>query len=115
MTSLELNSKPFHTLSTKDALRELNSNEERGLTSQEVADRLQKYGYNELPKPEKETIWEKIKEQFSDLLVQILCLAAVISFVVSLFGKYSFSDLFSPLYLNLSSALSPYMTSNYLF
>lgn len=90
MTSLELTSKPFHTLPVNETLRELNSNAERGLTSQEVADRLQQYGYNELPKPEKETIWEKIKEQFGDLLVQILCLAAVISFVVSLFGKYLF-------------------------
>ena len=107
MTSLELNSKPFHALPINEALRELNSNAERGLTSQEVADRLQKFGYNELPKPEKETIWEKLKEQFSDLLVRILCLAAVISFVVSCFGKYPFRIFYSCISLFCNSLFPP--------
>ena len=42
-----------------------------------------KYGPNELEKEEKESIWEKIKEQFEDNLVRMLLLAAVISFVIS--------------------------------
>lgn len=38
-------------------------------------------------KKEKESIWEKIKEQFADVLVRILILAAVVSFVVSQFEE----------------------------
>jgi len=44
---------------------------------------------NELAEPEKESIFEKIKEQFEDKLVRILLLSAIISFVVSYFGKIS--------------------------
>lgn len=40
---------------------------------------------NELAKEEKESIWEKIKEQFSETLVRILLASAVISYVISCF------------------------------
>lgn len=49
---------------------------------------MAKYGANELEKEEKESIWEKIKEQFEDNLVRILLLAAVISFVISQFEDH---------------------------
>lgn len=47
-----------------------------------------KYGTNELEKEEKESIWEKIKEQFEDNLVRMLLLAAVVSFVISQFEQH---------------------------
>jgi len=81
------NIEQIHTLKSDQLLKDLQADTKQGLSSQEVASRLQKYGPNELPHPEQESIWEKIKEQFEDLLVRILCLAAVVSFVVSLFGK----------------------------
>jgi len=77
-----------HSLSSQQVLAHLKVDINKGLSASEVAARLHQYGPNELPKPEKESIWEKIKEQFEDLLVRILCLAAVISFIVSCFGKY---------------------------
>lgn len=61
----------------------------RGLTSEEAQARGARYGLNELEKEEKESIWEKIKEQFSDNLVRILILAAVISFVISNFEDHN--------------------------
>jgi len=39
---------------------------------------------NELDKKEKESVWDKIKEQFEDLLVRILLAAATISFLIAL-------------------------------
>ena len=51
--------------------------------------RIAKFGTNELDKKEKESIWEKIKEQFEDKLVRMLLLAAVVSFVVSQFEDHS--------------------------
>lgn len=60
----------------------------RGLSNSEATARLAKYGTNELEKEEKESIWEKIKEQFEDNLVRILLLAAVISFVISQFEDH---------------------------
>jgi len=86
MASPQTENQPlFHTLSAEQTLKTLQVDEKRGLSSTEVAARIQQYGHNELPKPESESLWEKIREQFEDLLVRILCLAAVISFVVSLF------------------------------
>jgi magnesium-transporting ATPase (P-type) len=50
---------------------------------------LAKYGHNQLEKEEEESIWEKIKEQFEDLLVRILLFAAFISFIIAVTGKNS--------------------------
>lgn len=79
----------YHAISGEEALKKLETNINSGLTRAEAATRLQKYGTNELDKKEGESIWDKIKEQFGDLLVRILLLAAIISFVVSLFGNDS--------------------------
>jgi len=78
---------PVHTWDGVRALKELGSDATQGLSSKEAQARLVKYGLNELDKEEPESIWEKIKEQFEDLLVRLLLLAAIISFIVSQFGK----------------------------
>jgi len=59
--------------------------EERGLSPSQVTEYQKKYGLNELPAEEGKTIWELILEQFDDLLVKILLLAAIISFVLAFF------------------------------
>jgi len=59
--------------------------EERGLSQSQVKDNQKKYGLNELPVEAGKTIWELILEQFDDLLVKILLLAAIISFVLAFF------------------------------
>merc|ERR1711962_301666 len=59
--------------------------EERGLSPGQVEEYKKKYGPNELPVEEGKTIFEPILEQFDDLLVKILLLAAIISFVLAFF------------------------------
>jgi len=54
---------------------------ERGLSQRQVEDNRKKYGPNELPAEEGKSLWELVLEQFDDLLVKILLLAAIISFV----------------------------------
>ena len=56
---------------------------ERGLSPGQVETNRKKYGLNELPAEIGKTVWELVMEQFDDLLVKILLLAAVISFVSS--------------------------------
>merc|ERR1712112_504959 len=58
---------------------------ERGLTASQVEDNRKKYGPNELPAEEGKSLWELVLEQFDDLLVKILLLAAIISFVLAFF------------------------------
>uniref|UniRef100_A0A6Q2ZMG8 Calcium-transporting ATPase n=1 Tax=Esox lucius TaxID=8010 RepID=A0A6Q2ZMG8_ESOLU len=52
-----------------------------GLTPDQFKKNLARYGYNG------KTIWELVVEQFEDLLVRILLLAACISFVLALFEE----------------------------
>ena len=58
----------------------------QGLTSAEVERRIAEHGPNELEAEEPESLWEKILEQFKDLLVQILLGAAIISFIFACLG-----------------------------
>jgi len=58
-----------------------------GLSQFQVEQNRKKYGKNELPAEEGKSLWELIVEQFEDLLVRILLLAAVISFVLALFEE----------------------------
>lgn len=59
-----------------------------GLTEEQVIANRAKYGPNELPTEEGKKLWELILEQFDDLLVKILLLAAIISFVLALFEEH---------------------------
>ncbi|XP_076369270.1 calcium-transporting ATPase sarcoplasmic/endoplasmic reticulum type-like isoform X2 [Tachypleus tridentatus] len=61
---------------------------ERGLSEAQVEKYLEKYGYNELPAEEGKPLWQLILEQFDDLLVKILLLAAIISFALALFEEH---------------------------
>merc|ERR1712073_86476 len=58
---------------------------ERGLSQDQVKKNKEKYGPNELPAEEGKSIWQLVLEQFDDLLVKILLLAAIISFVLAFF------------------------------
>ena len=81
----------FHTKSIDETLKAFNVSIDEGLSEKEVESRLKKYGLNgswsflmyvsELPRDEGKPLWKHILEQFDDLLVKILLIAAVISFV----------------------------------
>lgn len=79
-----LKKQDFHKKSVDDIAKQFSTDLKKGLTSDEADKRLEKFGLNELESKEKESLWEKIKEQFDDLLVKILLAAAVISFIIAL-------------------------------
>ncbi|XP_056325030.1 ATPase sarcoplasmic/endoplasmic reticulum Ca2+ transporting 1, like isoform X2 [Danio aesculapii] len=76
-----------HTKAPADCLAYFSVNETTGLSPDQFKKNLAKYGYNELPAEEGKSIWELIIEQFEDLLVRILLLAACISFVLAWFEE----------------------------
>jgi P-type Ca2+ transporter type 2C len=88
LEKLDISAFTFHKKSVEDVLQELQTSLDTGLTQKEAEARLAKYGHNELEKEEEESIWEKIKEQFEDLLVRILLFAAFISFLIAVTGKH---------------------------
>mmetsp|Transcript_20232 Transcript_20232/g.37733 ORF Transcript_20232/g.37733 Transcript_20232/m.37733 type:complete len:1007 (-) Transcript_20232:35-3055(-) len=72
-----------HAQTVEDVLSSLNTNLERGLSAEEAQTRLNTYGPNELSKPPGKSLLAMVAEQFEDLLVIILLVAAGISFVIT--------------------------------
>jgi len=68
----------YHTLSVPEVMELLNSNS-HGLTEDEVAIRLQQHGPNELQEGNRKTIWGMFFQQFKDVMIIILLIAAVIA------------------------------------
>uniref|UniRef100_A0A8B9X866 Calcium-transporting ATPase n=1 Tax=Bos mutus grunniens TaxID=30521 RepID=A0A8B9X866_BOSMU len=76
-----------HSKTTEECLAYFGVSETTGLTPDQVKRHLEKYGHNELPAEEGKSLWELVLEQFEDLLVRILLLAACISFVLAWFEE----------------------------
>jgi len=76
-----------HCYPYEDCLNQFSVKEETGLTEGKVREYQAKYGPNELPAEEGKSLLQLILEQFDDLLVKILLLAAVISFVLACFEE----------------------------
>uniref|UniRef100_A0A6B2KWZ1 Cation-transporting P-type ATPase N-terminal domain-containing protein n=1 Tax=Arcella intermedia TaxID=1963864 RepID=A0A6B2KWZ1_9EUKA len=57
-----------------------------GLTEKEVSLSREKFGSNELPPPPKESFMDKLKDNFDDPLIKILCVALGITSLLALFG-----------------------------
>lgn len=77
-----------HSKTSEEVLSHFRVDQERGLSLDQVREYQKKYGPNELPTEEGKTIWQLVLEQFDDLLVKILLLAAIISFVLALFEEH---------------------------
>uniref|UniRef100_A0A8C9W097 Calcium-transporting ATPase n=1 Tax=Scleropages formosus TaxID=113540 RepID=A0A8C9W097_SCLFO len=73
-----------HTKEPAECLAYFGVNENTGLSPDQVKKSLAKYGYNG---ERRKSIWELVIEQFEDLLVRILLLAACISFVLAWFEE----------------------------
>ncbi|MED6256823.1 Sarcoplasmic/endoplasmic reticulum calcium ATPase 2 [Ataeniobius toweri] len=76
-----------HTKTVEEVYSYFCVNESTGLSLDEVKRQKEKWGLNELPAEEGKSLWELVLEQFEDLLVRILLLAACISFVLAWFEE----------------------------
>jgi Ca2+-transporting ATPase len=69
----------WHTLSTQEVAQRLDSDDENGLTSDEVANRQERFGANQLSGQEKKSPWLRFLLQFHQPLLYILLVAGVIT------------------------------------
>ncbi|ALF53242.1 metal ABC transporter ATPase [Nostoc piscinale CENA21] len=69
----------WHTLEVDKALDLLDSKADSGLTPQEVEQRLQKYGTNELEEHGGRSAWEILLDQFKNIMLLMLIAVAFIS------------------------------------
>jgi len=83
----------FYATSLDQVTKELDANETTGLTEQEAARRLQKFGPNALVSKKQKTFLQKILDQLKDVMVIVLLIAALISFVISFIeGENNYID-----------------------
>ena len=75
---LEQQTKPVYLQFVEDVFKEVQSSPS-GLSSQEAASRLEKYGANTLQEGKKKSLLEKFVDQFKDFMILVLLVAAVVS------------------------------------
>ena len=72
-----------HSKSKEELLKSLSTSAEKGLSSEQAAELQSKYGPNKIKEKEKKTNLQRFLEQFKDVMIIILLIAAVISFVIA--------------------------------
>ena len=75
----------FYSESKEDVLKELSVNRDRGLSSDDVKSRRDKYGLNEFTPMEEGSFWDNLKDALSEPMIVILIIAAIISAVIGEF------------------------------
>lgn len=72
----------WHSISTDETLNQLGSHLEKGLTSEEVEKRLQKFGLNQLEEGKRTTFLQMVIAQLNNFVVILLLVAALISAIL---------------------------------
>ena len=81
----------FHK-SVKEVIKTLNTDEEKGLSQEEVSKRYEKYGKNELKAKPKKSLFVKFLEQFKDFMIIVLIIAAIVSGIVGIHEGEGIAD-----------------------
>lgn len=73
-----------HSLSKEEIVKTFSTDIEKGLSDSKVSELHEKFGANKLREKAKKSIFVKFLEQFKDVMIIILILAAIISFITSI-------------------------------
>lgn len=79
----------FYTQGVEEVLKSLDTSVD-GLSTAQVKERLDAYGYNELDEGEKRSLLSKFIDQFKDLMIIILLVAAALSIITE--GRHGLTD-----------------------
>ena len=74
-----MENKNWFNKEVKDVEKELETSQEKGLSSEEVSKRREKYGLNQLKEKKKKSLLMRFLDQFKDFSIIILIIAAIVS------------------------------------
>lgn len=98
----------FHNETKETVLNEFHSDLSKGLTTPQVSAQRDKYGSNKLKERKKKTNFQRFIDQFKDVMILILLVAAVISFVLACMGDDPM-EFFEPVLILLIVVLNAVM------
>ena len=98
----------FHNETKETVLNEFHSDLSKGLTTSQVSAQRDKYGSNKLKERKKKTNFQRFIDQFKDVMILILLVAAVISFVLACMGDDPM-EFFEPVLILLIVVLNAIM------
>ena len=98
--------------SKEETAQELKSNLEKGLTKEEVNQRYEQYGYNELKAKKKKSLAQKFFEQFKDFMIIVLIIAAIVSGAVGIAEGEGITDTIIILIVVIVNAIIGVMQEN---
>ncbi|NEO81745.1 cation-translocating P-type ATPase [Moorena sp. SIO4G3] len=84
--------KAWYTQSVENSLAESGCDPQVGLTSQQVSQRLQYYGLNELEEKAKRSSWAMFLDQFKDIMLLMLIAVAIVSGILDLINLQQASE-----------------------
>lgn len=73
----------YHAHSSQQILQDLSTDQFSGLSTQQATERQLTYGENKLQEKKKKTNLQRFLDQFKDVMILILLLAAAVSFVIA--------------------------------
>ncbi|MCI9286598.1 MAG: cation-translocating P-type ATPase [Clostridia bacterium] len=76
--------KEWFSKEVEETKKELQTDLENGLTSEQVESKQKEYGLNELKAKKKKTLFQKFLEQFKDFTIIVLIVAAIVSGIVGI-------------------------------
>jgi Ca2+-transporting ATPase len=79
----------WHTLEVDQSIEALDSDRDRGLTTQQVQERIQRYGSNELEETGGRSTWQILLDQFTNIMLLMLIAVALISGVLDVVSMQS--------------------------
>lgn len=98
----------LHSETKENVLKNLSVYPTKGLSVTEVVKRREKYGENKLREKKKKTALARFADQFKDVMIIILIIAAIVSFSVVVIEK-NWGELFEPLLILLIVILNAVM------
>ncbi len=84
-----------YSRTAEEVVKKLETDIKSGLSSEEVLARREKHGENKLKEKKKKSLFSRFLEQFKDVMIIILLIAAVVSFVI-IMVEGNYGELFEP-------------------